>query len=191
MEVHFIKTHEDAQLPRRFYSDPLTGDAGFDIFSVEGVMIPAGRSAIVNVGIEVGHITPGFWFKIEGRSGLAFQKEIDPHFGIIDNGYRGEFQIKLYNSSAIDVALPKGYAVAQMIVHRMVDCKVAWTETYTSTDRGRRGFGSSDKTEQESVTEQPKVVESKELPKKESVKGVSKETVPSRTEAQTKLTEEK
>jgi dUTP pyrophosphatase len=166
MEIHFVKTHKDAILPKRNYSDPLTGDAGFDIFSVEGVVIPAGQSAIVNVGIEVGHITPGYWFKIEGRSGLAFQKEVDPHFGIIDNGYRGEFQVKLFNSSAIDCTLPKGYAVAQMIVHRMVDCKVAWTEEFSPSDRGRNGFGSSDKVEEKSVKVEKTTEKPKEQPKK-------------------------
>ena len=147
MEIHFVKTHEDAQLPKKNYNDPLTGDAGFDLFSIEEVTIPAATSAVVGVGIEIGYITPGYWFKIEGRSGLAFKKEVDPHFGIIDNGYRGEFGIKLFNSSSEDVTLPKGYAVAQMIVHRMIDCKIGWCETHSPGVRGRNGFGSSDKTE--------------------------------------------
>jgi dUTP pyrophosphatase len=144
MEIHFVKTHEDAQLPKKNFSDPLTGDAGFDLFSIEPVTIPAGKSAIVGVGIEVGYITPGYWFKIEGRSGLAFKKEVDPHFGIIDNSYRGEFGIKLFNSSDTDCTLEKGYAVAQIIVLRMVDCKVGWAETHSPGERGKQGFGSSD-----------------------------------------------
>lgn len=144
MEINFVKTHEDAQLPKKNYNDPLTGDAGFDLFSIEEVTIPAGKSAIVGVGIEVGYITPGFWFKIEGRSGLAFKKEVDPHFGIIDNGYRGEFAVKLFNSSSEDCTLPKGYGVAQMIVFKMIDCKVGWQETHSPGERGIKGFGSSD-----------------------------------------------
>lgn len=166
MEIHFVKTHKDAILPKKNYQDPLTGDAGFDIFSVEEVIVPAGQSAIVNVGIEVGHITPGYWFKIEGRSGLAFKKEVDPHFGIIDNGYRGEFQVKLFNSSSVDCKLPKGYAVAQMIIHRMVDCKVSWTENYSETERGRNGFGSSDQPK-ETIKPKKENQVSKEESKKE------------------------
>lgn len=161
MEIHFVKTHEDAQLPRKNYSDPLTGDAGFDLFSIEPVTISAGKSAVVGVGIEVGYITPGFWFKIEGRSGLAFKKEVDPHFGIIDNSYRGEFGIKLFNSSSVDVTLPKGYAVAQMIIFRMVDCKVGWTETHSPGERGTKGFGSSDVVEKPNVSKQIKSKEEK------------------------------
>ena len=144
MEIHFVKTHEDAQLPRKNYNDPLTGDAGFDLFSIEPITIPAGKSAIVGVGIEVGYVTPGFWFKIEGRSGLAFKKEIDPHFGIIDNSYRGEFQVKLFNSSDEEVTLPKGYGVAQMIVFRMIDCTLSFVDTHSPGERGAKGIGSSD-----------------------------------------------
>jgi dUTP pyrophosphatase len=159
MEVHFVKTHEDAQLPKKNFSNPLTGDAGFDLYSIEPVTIPAGGSAIVGVGLEIGHITPGFWIKVEGRSGLAFKKEVDPHFGIIDNGYRGEFDVKLFNSSKEDCTLPKGYAVAQMIIQRMIDCKVGWTETHSSTERGNLGIGSSDfdNSITELVEEKPKL----------------------------------
>jgi dUTP pyrophosphatase len=144
MKIEFVKVHEDAQLPKKNFDDPLTGDTGFDIFSIEEVIIPAGESAIVGVGLEIGYITPGYWFKIEGRSGLAFKKEVDPHFGIIDNSYRGEFDIKLFNSSREDVKLPKGYAVAQMIVFRLIDCQVGWAETHQPGQRGKEGFGSSD-----------------------------------------------
>lgn len=144
MEVKFVKTHVDAQLPKRNFNNPLTGDAGFDLFSIEPVTIPAGGSAVVGLGVEVGYITPGFWFKVEGRSGLAFKNEVDPHFGIIDNGYRGEFDVKLFNSSKVDCTLPKGYAVAQMIVYRMVECDVSWTDTHSPAERGNKGIGSSD-----------------------------------------------
>lgn len=144
MKVNFVKIHKDAILPRKNYNDELTGDAGYDIFSIEDVLVPAGGSAVVGVGIDVGYITPGYWFKIEGRSGLAFKKEIDPHFGIIDNSYRGEFGIKLFNSSKQDHFLEKGYAVAQMIIYRMIDCEVGWQETHSPGERGVKGFGSSD-----------------------------------------------
>lgn len=146
MKINFIKVHQDAILPSKNYNDELTGDAGYDLFSVEEVCIPAGGTAIAKVGIEVGFITPGYWFKVEGRSGLSFKKEITPHFGIIDNSYRGEFDIKLKNDSKDDHVLPKGYAVAQMIVFRMIDCQMGWQDKHSPGERGVHGFGSSDET---------------------------------------------
>lgn len=168
MKIDFVKVHEDAQLPKKNFPDPLTGDAGFDIFSIEEVTIPAGKSAVVGVGLEIGYITPGYWFKIEGRSGLAFKKEIDPHFGIIDNSYRGEFDIKLFNSSKEDVTLPKGYAVAQMIVFRLIDCQVNFVEEHSAGQRGKQGFGSSDANtleviEPEEVTETTEKIDPKKV----------------------------
>lgn len=144
MEVKFVKTHIDARLPKRTFDNPLTGDAGFDLFSIEPITIPAGGSAVIGLGVEVGFITPGYWFKVEGRSGLAFKKDVDPHFGIIDNSYRGEFDVKLFNSSKEDCTLPKGYAVAQMIIYKMIECNVSWAETHSPGERGSRGIGSSD-----------------------------------------------
>lgn len=169
MIINFVKTHEDAILPKRTYDDKLTGDAGFDIFSIEEVTIQPGKSAVVQVGIEVAYITPGFWFKIEGRSGLAFKKEVDPHFGIIDNSYRGEFGVKLFNSSEEVHTLPKGYAVAQMIVHRMIDCNVGWQEEHSPGERGKKGFGSSDLVLEE-VSPVEEVIVEKKLKEEKPVK---------------------
>ena len=44
-----------------------TGDTGYDVFSVVDAIIPAKNSAIVDTGIEIAYITPGYWFKIESR----------------------------------------------------------------------------------------------------------------------------
>lgn len=144
MLVQFIKTHKDAKLPKKNHPHPQTGDAGFDIFSVETVTIPARGSAIVNVGLEVAHITPGFWYRIEGRSGLGFKKGLRPHYGVIDNGYRGEKGIKLFNDTDQDQVLEKGTAVAQFITFKMYDTLVSFVEEKTESNRGEKGFGSSD-----------------------------------------------
>ena len=84
--ARFVKTHPDAQLPKKNNES----DTGFDVFSVEEVTIPARSSAVVPVGLKVGYIPEGYWFKVEGRSGLGFKHGILPHPGIIDNGYRGD-----------------------------------------------------------------------------------------------------
>lgn len=62
-----------------------TGDTGYDIFSIEDKEIPVNGSAIVDTGIELAYISPGYWFKIEARSGLGFRYGVAPHPGIVDN----------------------------------------------------------------------------------------------------------
>ena len=143
LEVKFIKTHQDAILPKKNHPGHLIGDAGYDIFCVDQVIVPPRGSAIAPVGLKLGYITPGYWFRIEPRSGLGFKKNIQPHLGIIDNPYRGDMGIKLYNFSDVPVTIDKGVAVAQFIIYKMNDAIVSWTDVADATERGEKGFGTS------------------------------------------------
>lgn len=146
LQIKFIKTHPDAILPKKNHPDPFTGDAGYDLFAVETTTIPARGSNIVPVGMKLGYITPGYWFRIEARSGNGFKKSLAPHFGIIDCGYRGDLGVKLYNFSDIDQVIEKGAGAAQIIPYRMYRSTVDWIEEGMAeqSERGEKGFGSSD-----------------------------------------------
>jgi len=110
VNIKFKKTHPDAILPRKAHPHPDNGDSGYDIFAVEDTVIPARGSAVVPVGLTLADITPGFWFRIEPRSGLGFKHNLQPHLGIIDNPYRGDLGVKLYNFSDKNVTIEKGIA---------------------------------------------------------------------------------
>lgn len=144
MKVEFVKTHPDAKLPTRNNKCPNTGDTGYDIYCIEDVYIPARGSAIAPVGITLGYITPNYWMRIEPRSGLGFKHNIQPHLGVLDNGYRGDLGVKLYNFGDKDVHIEKGKAIAQLVVYDLITAEMGWREDVTSTDRGEKGFGSSD-----------------------------------------------
>lgn len=136
--VKFVKTHPEAQIPTKNHSC----DTGFDVYSVEAVTIKAGEAAVVNVGLEFADITPGFWVKVEGRSGLGFKHGITPHQGIIDQSYRGNAGIKLYNNGKADYTINVGDRIAQFVIYKnynVVMCEGEKTETV----RGDKGFGSS------------------------------------------------
>lgn len=143
--LQFIKVHPDAQLPKRNNNQPLVGDTGYDVFSVEDAVVPARGSVVVDVGLEFAHITPGFWVKVEGRSGLGFKHGILPHPGIIDNAYRGNCGIKLNNSTDKDYIVNKGDKIAQLVVYRLIEPNIEFTDTKQETTRGEKGFGSSGK----------------------------------------------
>lgn len=145
MKIEFVKTHEDAKLPEKNHKDPKTGDAGLDMFAVEEVSIPAGQSAVVPVGLKLAFVTPGFFLRIEARSGLGFKKGLQPHFGIIDNSYRGDLGVKIYNLSTETQTINKGQGVAQLIPYVMCETTVTFTDEVKSGERGENGFGSSDK----------------------------------------------
>ena len=142
-EIQFIKTHPDAKLPQKNHTDPLTGDTGYDVFGVEQVIVPKHGKAIAPVGLKLAYITPGYWFRVEPRSGLGFKKDIQPHLGIIDNPYRGDLGVKLYNFGENDATIDKGVAVAQFVVYKIINANMSWTDKVQETQRGEKGFGSS------------------------------------------------
>lgn len=138
--LKFAKTHELAKLPTKNHEN----DTGYDVYSVEEKIIPARSSAVVNVGLKFAYIPEGYWIKVESRSGLGFKHGISAHPGIIDNGYRGDAGIKLYNNTDIDYHIAAGDRIAQFVVYFNIHMPVEWGEIEETT-RGDKGFGSSGK----------------------------------------------
>lgn len=136
--MRFLKVHEDAQLPKKNHED----DAGWDIFAVEDKIIPAKSKETVDVGLKLAFLEPGYWIRVASRSGLSFKNGILAHPGVIDNGYRGELGVLLYNHNSRDHEVKKGDRIAQIVVHFNVDMDVEWGNI-ENTQRGDKGFGSS------------------------------------------------
>ena len=138
--LKFKKTNANAKLPTKNNES----DTGFDVYCVEDKVIPARGSTVVDIGLEFAFISPGYWVKIEGRSGLGFRYGISPHPGIIDSGYRGNAGVKLYNNSDSPYEVKSGDRIAQFVVYKNYDVAVEEGDTVES-DRGASGFGSSGK----------------------------------------------
>jgi len=145
VELKFTKSHDDAVLPTVNNSETGTGDTGYDLTAIEDVRILPNGSKVVPVGLKLAYVTPGFWFRIEPRSGLGFKKSVQPHLGVIDNGYRGDMGVKLYNFHDFnDVQIRKGDKIAQLVVYELFQPNVSWADEVSESARGEKGFGSSD-----------------------------------------------
>lgn len=140
VKMEFVKTHKDAKLPERAHAS----DSGYDVYSVEEVVVPGRGSVVAPVGLTLGYLQPGWWFRVEPRSGLGFKHNLQPHLGIIDNGYRGDLGVKLYNFSDTNITLNKGTKIAQLVLYPHITANVSWAEEVTEADRGDAGFGSTD-----------------------------------------------
>ena len=140
VQVKFKKTNDNAVIPSKNHDD----DTGLDVTSIVDIVIPARGSAVVDVGLRFAFIDHGFWVKVEGRSGLGFKYGIIPHPGIIDQGYRGDAGVKLYNNTDTDYEVKAGDRIAQFVVYNNHDVKVIEGEIEQSL-RGEKGFGSSGK----------------------------------------------
>ena len=144
-EVRFVKTSEKSKLPAFNIQDKLTGDIGADIYSIHDVCIPARNSAIIQTGLCVGYITPGYYFIISPRSGLGFKHSLQPCLGRIDNRYRGNLDVKMFNFSDVDYQVSSGDRIAQLEFHQLIQPNLVWCESVEDTQRGAKGFGSSGK----------------------------------------------
>jgi len=138
--LKFEKTHNLAKLPTKNHES----DTGYDVYSVEDKTIPARGSAVVDVGLKFADMPEGYWIKVESRSGLGFKHGITAHPGIIDNGYRGDAGIKLYNLTDTDYQIKAGDRIAQFVVYMNLGMHVEWGTVQESV-RGEKGFGSSGK----------------------------------------------
>ena len=146
MEIKFVKTHPDAQLPKRNHESipgHIIGDTGYDIFAVESRIIGAKDSCVVPVGFKVGFITEGYWFRVEARSGLSFKHNVIPHFGVVDNQYKGDLGILLYNLSDDNYPVTVGDRIAQLVVYPIIEAKIEWIDKAVESNRGEKGIGSS------------------------------------------------
>lgn len=140
-KIAFEKTHPNALLPKKAYDK----DAGWDLFSVEDSIIPAKGCNNVNIGLKLAFLDEGYWFKIESRSGLAFKHDIIAFQGVIDNNYRGNIGVKLFNFSNQDYNIKMGDRIAQIVIYfENNDFSVEWGKVI-DTNRGNGGFGSSGK----------------------------------------------
>lgn len=145
VSVKFLKTHPDAILPQANNVETGTGDTGYDLFAVEDVFLRANEDVVVPVGLTLAFLTPGYWMRIEPRSGLGFKKGIQPHLGVIDNGYRGDLGVKLYSFTQTQGhQIKKGDKIAQLVLYPLIQSEMSFTDRVETSARGSSGFGSSD-----------------------------------------------
>lgn len=143
MKIGFIKAHELARLPERNNKQQFTGDSGYDVYAVEDSIIPANSYNVVPIGLEIAYIEPGYWIRVESRSGIFFRNGITVFNGIVDNMFRGKLAIALLNNSNQDYEVKIGDRIAQLVIYKLIEPEIRWMDSKIETVRGEKGFGSS------------------------------------------------
>lgn len=106
------------------------------------LVIPANSRCIVKTGIAVA-VPEGCYGRVAPRSGLALKKGIDIGAGVIDEDYRGEVGVILFNFNSEPFTVWKGDRIAQFICERIVYPELEEVEELNGTERGVGGFGST------------------------------------------------
>jgi dUTP pyrophosphatase len=121
-------------------------DLGYDVFSLESVLIEPHKTLRVRTGIsvEARHPETGapLGLLVRDRSSMA-ARGLATTAGVIDAGYRGEVQIVMTNLGATGIEIKAGEKIAQMIPVPVLTGIVEQAETLEDSARLAKGFGSS------------------------------------------------
>jgi dUTP pyrophosphatase len=141
IELEVMRLREEAVVPERAYA----GDAGLDLTTCERLELPPGERAVAPTGLAVA-IPEGYAGFVQPRSGLAARSGIavvnSP--GLIDTGYRGEIRVVLLNTDRERTFIAEpGDRIAQLVVLPVPELAVREVDELPPSERGVRGFGSS------------------------------------------------
>lgn len=121
------------------------GDAGLDLYSAVDCILRPYERRKVPTGIKVA-IPEGYAGFVQPKSGLAIKSGLSlvntP--GLIDSGYRGEVCAILINlDPEEDFIIKRGDKICQLVIQRVENVEIEFTDKLDDTSRGEGGFGST------------------------------------------------
>lgn len=112
-KLQFVKLTKDAHTPIR--GSPKA--AGLDLYSARDATVSARGKALVFTDLQV-QLPDGCYGRIAPRSGLALKHHIDICGGVIDQDYRGNVGVIIYNHSNTPFTVSRGDRIAQLICEK-------------------------------------------------------------------------
>lgn len=118
--------------------------AGYDLYASHDETVLPGYRSLISTDIAIA-IPSGHYARIAPRSGLAWKNGIMVGAGVVDEDYRGEVKVMLFNLGGVDFEVKKGDRIAQLILEKIATPEVKEVEELPETKRGEGGFGSTGK----------------------------------------------
>ncbi|TMW59987.1 hypothetical protein Poli38472_000029 [Pythium oligandrum] len=116
--------------------------AGYDLSSAYDAVIPARGKGLVKTDLAIA-VPHGCYARVAPRSGLALKKFIDTGAGVIDEDYRGNVGVVLFNHAEEDFVVSRGDRIAQLIIEKIEYADIDVVDEIDETERGAGGFGST------------------------------------------------
>jgi dUTP pyrophosphatase len=137
--AQFVLLMTNAKLPTR--GSPQS--VGYDLYSAQEICLAPHTRVKVLTDIA---LTPpqGHYGQILSRSGLAANKSIDCHAGVIDPDYTGNITVLLNNSGDNAHHIHIGDKIAQLVFIKVATLELTIVDELDSTERATQGFGSTD-----------------------------------------------
>lgn len=104
-------------------------------------ILPHSR-AFFRTGLYV-QLLDGWEIQVRPKSGLAKKKGILAALGTVDNDYRGEVGVNLFNNGDEPFDVFPGDKIAQLVIAQVFQIEWEEVESLDETERGEGGFGST------------------------------------------------
>jgi dUTP pyrophosphatase len=138
MKLLVRKLTSDAVIPTRGSEFA----AGYDLSSAENTTVPKRGKALIKTDLSIA-VPTGHYGRVAPRSGLTLKNSLDVGAGVIDEDYRGNIGVILFNHSDTDFVVSKGDRIAQLILEKISTPEVEESDELPESKRGEDGFGST------------------------------------------------
>ena len=126
------------------------GSAGLDLRACidAPVTLAPGDTVLIPTGLSIHIADPGFAAMILPRSGLGHKNGIvlGNLVGLIDSDYQGPLLVSTWNRGRAAVTIRPMDRIAQMVIVPVAQVKLNVVESFSESERGTGGFGSTGKT---------------------------------------------
>ena len=137
----------NATLPTRTHAT----DAGLDIYASEDTQLVGYRPSRIPTGIAI-NIPAGYEGTIRPRSGKSSKTNARVILGTVDSGYNGEIGVIADTLDRSSYLVQRGEKIAQLVIQRVETPQLEIVDQFdTQSERGEKGFGSSDKESEKDV----------------------------------------
>lgn len=145
IDVRVLDSRLLDQLPQ--YATP--GSAGLDLRACINapMTLKPGETNLVPSGMAIHIADSGYAALVLPRSGLGHKHGIvlGNLVGLIDSDYQGQIFISVWNRGQTEFTMQPMERVAQLIVVPIAQVEFNIVETFTTSERGEGGFGSTGK----------------------------------------------
>ena len=121
---------------------PTKQGAGILLHSSQDGAVAPGQMIVLSTGVHVA-LPAGYYGRVVILNKLATEQSLKIFAGVIDEDYRGEIKILLFNHGETEFKITRGDAIGQLICEKIGSCTYELADELSETERGEGGFGST------------------------------------------------
>jgi dUTP pyrophosphatase len=145
VQLKILDPRLGSEYPLPEYATP--GSAGMDLRALldAPLELKPGQTELIPTGIAIHMQDRDLAAVILPRSGLGHKNGIvlGNLVGLIDSDYQGQLMVSCWNRGQASFTVQPGERIAQLVFVPVIQAQFERVETFTESERGTGGFGSS------------------------------------------------